>query len=295
MKEIIYSLENSLIKVNVDSKGAELKEILDKDGINYLWTGDKKYWGRRSPVLFPIVGKLKDGKFIYDNKEYKLSQHGFARDMEFECDTVNDSCLEFTTKSDGKCQEFYPFEFVLKIKYTLQEEKIIIDYSVENVDDKIIYFSIGAHPGFNCPISEDESFEDYYIEFEKEEIGERMMLNPENGLFIENSEEYLKNEKILKLKKDLFLNDALVFKNLKSDFITIKNTKNNKEIKVDFKGFPYLGIWTQKNEAPFVCIEPWFGHADYENSNNIFEDKKGIMKLEKGKNFYCGYSIEIKS
>ena len=289
---MISKLENEEIMLKVDSLGAEMKKlILKKDNKNYLWHGDSKYWGRTAPVLFPIVGRLRDDSYIYNNQEYKMTQHGFARDNEFELVDKTDNSLTYALEANSETLKKYPFKFRLEIKYTLNENLINVGYKVFNQDQKKMYFSIGAHPAFYWPLNEDEKKEDYYLEFEKKEKTTKCLL--EAGLLNNQTEPILDNQKILELTPDIFEDDALVFKNLKSEQITLKSSKSEREIKIRFEKFPYLGIWSQSVEAPFICIEPWHGIADSVDSSGKIIEKEGIKNLKAGNHFESKYTITI--
>jgi galactose mutarotase-like enzyme len=284
-------LENQYITANINAFGAELCSLrLKQDGTEYIWQADSRYWGRHAPVLFPIVGRLVDNEYLLDNKVYNLSQHGFARDMEFECIAYEEQYAEYRLLSGEKTLNHYPSRFELVIGYRLKDNTVIVEYKVTNKDDNIMYFSIGAHPGFRCPLLQGECFEDYYLEFSQQESAYRYLL--ENGLLSNQSERILNKDHILPLSYDLFANDALVFKGLKSDSITLKSKKSSKTVKVKFEGFPYQGIWS-KPDAPFICIEPWYGIADTVGERRQFSDKEGICSIQPGESFACQYSISI--
>lgn len=286
-----FEIKNEYLEVKFQEKGAEITELKDKKGIQYIWTADKRYWARHAPVLFPIVGKLKDNRYFYNGSEYSMTQHGFARDYNFKVITHNKENIIFELCSNSETLKKYPFDFSLKIEYTLEKNRLTTKYTVESPEK--IYFSIGAHPGFNCPLSENECFEDYFIEFGEKENFEFMLLDHETGLFTGEIKKSAEKFGVLNLNHKLFENDALVFTGMKSKEVTIKNKKEDKNIKVNFDGFPFLGIWTMTNDAPFICIEPWFGHADFKDSDNIFENKKGLIKLEKNEKFSCSFFFEI--
>ena len=289
---MITKLENEKVRIEVDTKGAQLQKlILKKYEKNYLWHGDSKYWGRRAPVLFPIVGRLKDDKYIYNDQEYKMSQHGFARDNEFELVKEGKNYLTYALEENEETLEKYPFKFRLEIKYIIKENSLAIIYKVINQDQKDIYFSIGAHPAFYWPLKEDEQKADYYLEFEKTENVDKYLL--ESGLLNHKKEKVLNDSKILELKPDIFKNDALVFKDLKSEQVTLKSKKSEREVQVDFKNFPYLGIWSQSAEAPFICIEPWQGISDSVDSSGKIEEKEGINQLISGEKFQATHKITI--
>lgn len=284
----MITLENALIKASVNPHGAELQSLYHKDtNLEYLWNGDARYWPRRSPVLFPIVGGLKDDTFIYKGEKYTLPRHGFARDMDFYKEAVfGDSC-SLTLKSDKETLKNYPFEFLLRIKYQLNGNSITITYEVENPSEEALLFSIGAHPAFNVPLVKGTVYEDYFLEFSKEETSDRWTIK--NNLISETTP-YLQNQTRLPLKQNLFNDDAIVFKDLRSTRISICSDKTIHGLHYDFAGFPYMGLWAAKN-APFVCIEPWQGLADAETHNQNLEQKEGIVKLEKGKKWIKSWSL----
>lgn len=289
---MISKLENDKIKIEVDTKGAQLQQLfLKENDKNYLWHGDPKYWGRRAPVLFPIVGRLKDNQYVYAGKTYQMTQHGFARDNEFELLEKKQDSLTYVLEENEATLEKYPFKFRLEIKYTINENSLAVKYKVINKDHKDMYFSIGAHPAFYWPLRDGEEKEDYYLEFEKEEEAEIYLL--EEGLLNHQTESILDNQKILELNSEIFKDDALVFKNLKSEKVTLKSKKSEREVEMKFKNFPYLGIWSQSEEAPFICLEPWHGIADSVDSSGKLEEKEGIMSLDTGNNFESTYLIKI--
>lgn len=280
-----YEIKNSFITAQIKSFGAELNSLKKCDeNFEYIWQANSKYWARYSPVLFPIVGRLKEDSYFYKNKKYSLSQHGFARDKEFEIVQNEVDFIEFRLKSDEKSLEFYPFFFELNIGYKLDKNSLIVSYKVKNKSDEKMYFSIGAHPAFNTQVGD-------FLEFENIKTTKRYFLD-EKGLIYKNEDLNLENSKLY-LDKDLFKDDALVFIDSNIKQITLKNIENKSKVKVKFDNFPYLGIWSKPNDAPFVCIEPWFGVADEENANQKIEDKKGILSLEKEEEFFCFYTIEV--
>ncbi|MFN2341239.1 MAG: aldose 1-epimerase family protein [Halanaerobium sp.] len=289
---MISKLENKKIKIAVDTDGAQLQElILKKDNKNYLWHGDSKYWGRRAPVLFPIVGRLKDDKYSYDGQLYEMTQHGFARDKEFELVEQSKTHLTYSLEQSRDTLEKYPFKFRLQIKYTIQGNSLAISYRVFNQDQKDIYFSIGAHPAFYWPLNQNEKKEDYYLEFEEKEKAAKYLLV--DGLLNHEKELILDNQKTIELSPDIFKDDALVFKDLKSEKVTLKSKKSEREVEMEFKNFPYLGIWSQSTEAPFICLEPWQGIADSVDSSGKLEEKEGINHLKTGEDFKCTHTITI--
>ena len=291
---MLYTLENEKVKITVSEQGAELHNITSKvDGTEYLWNRNKRYWSYSAPVLFPIVGKVKNGTYKVDGKEYNLPQHGLARLKEFEMIKKTDNKIMFELVASEETLKVYPYKFSLKISYTLIENGVITEYIVENTDNKMIYFSIGAHPAFMCPMVAGEIINDYYFEFNKKENCDIIPIN-EDGYIKRERKQYLVDNNIIPLNFDVFKGDALVFDSLKSNKISLKSVNHDKVLTMDFTGFPYMGLWTKATGAPFVCIEPWYGHADFEDFNGELKDKAGIEKLEVGQKFNSSYTVTIK-
>ena len=286
-----YEIKNEFIKAKIKSFGAELNSLqkCGKD-LEYIWQGDAKYWARHSPILFPIVGRLKKDNYFYKNQKYNMTQHGFARDKEFEIIEQKDDFLEFRLCNDEKSLEIYPFDFELYLSYKLEKSSLIISYKVVNKSDKKMLFSIGAHPAFNWSLEENLKKEDYFLEFEVNN-SKRYFLN-ELGLVYDSMDLKFEDKKLF-LNEELFKNDALVFNDLNIKNLIFKNIKNENFIKLNFENFPYLGIWSKPSGAPFLCIEPWFGVADENSSNQNLEEKKGMITLDKDEIFSCFYSIEV--
>jgi galactose mutarotase-like enzyme len=285
---------NDKITVISKEEGAELCSIKSKvDGTEYLWQADPSIWNRHAPVLFPIVGKLKDNKTIIEDREYTMGQHGFARDMTFKTIESSSDSVLYLLKSSNTTKEKYPYDFELYIGYKIVDTSIQVSYVVKNTDSKKMFFSLGAHPGFNCPLVDGEEFGDYYLEFNKPELINS--INVKDAL-IEDVKTLLYADKVTKLQvsRGLFRNDAIILENMEATELSLKSTRNGHGVTVSYKGFPYLGIWSkQEDDGTFVCIEPWFGIADAVNSNGVFMEKKGIMELEAGDQFCCSSTISI--
>lgn len=290
---MIYSLENSIIKITASTHGGEIHSITGKsDGTQYLWDGNQEYWKYHAPILFPIVGKVVDSKYRVDGKTYELPQHGLARISEFNLISQTEDEITFELVYSEESLKVYPYKFSLRSTYQLEDNAVNVTYSVKNLDDKKIYFSIGSHPAFMCPIDKEDKLEDCYLQFNQEETSNRIVLNGE-GYLSHNESICLNSIDKLMQSKELFKDDALVFDNLKSDKITIRSKNNDKAIIVDFEDFPYMGIWAPKGGAPFVCIEPWFGHADFEDFKGEFNEKEGIISLDVNKDFSCTFKITV--
>lgn len=282
-------IENEQLTVLINERGAELSSVIDrKFEIEYMWSGDPAYWGRHSPVLFPIVGSLKNNIYRYKGEEYTLPRHGFAREKKF---TVSEDGTTFNLSSNEETKKVYPFDFLLSIQYNLNANELKVTYTVENTGSEIMYFSLGAHPAFAVPIGNNGNYEDHFLEFNREENADKWPITKE-GLISSSPVPFLKNQKFLPLTKTLFEKDALVLKGLKSDCISIRSNKDNNGIDFLFKGFPYFGIWAAKG-ADFVCLEPWCGIADNETHDQDLETKEGINKLVLGEKFSRSWSIRV--
>ena len=279
---MIYHLENEFLKIAVDTHGAELSSIFNKkENKELLWQGDSKYWGRKSPVLFPVVGKYKNGKTTYNGKEYALGQHGFARDSEFTLIEKNDNKLSFELTSNEETLTKYPFNFRLICSFLLKNDTIVVGWKVENTDNKTIHFSIGAHPAFYC---------------EKGKTllamnGENLKYNLINSDGLYTAPKY-DVESSFVLHDDIFDNDALILENSDVNEISLLNN-NKKYLTVKFQA-KVFGIWSPaKKNAPFVCIEPWYGRCDAEDFNGDITEREWSNSLDIGKTWYKEYEIII--
>lgn len=282
---MIYTLKNDTLKITVTKHGAELKSITAlSDGTEYLFDSDPIWWKYSSPILFPIVGKVNGGKYITEGKEFNLPQHGFARTSDFWLVDATNDTLTFALEANSATLKVYPYRFRLEISFNLVGNEVKVGWKVANVDDKTIYFSIGAHPAISCPINYRENFNDCYLKFNKPEKSARIPLSADGALTRDKIPTLDGTE--LDLNYDLFKNDALAFDDLKSDEISVCSRKSSKSLTIRAKNFPYWGIWTPaKGGAPFICIEPWHGHADYEDFTGELKDKEGIINLPVGETF----------
>lgn len=278
-------LKNTFLTATINNLGAELCSLKNTENKEYMWEGNLEFWGKHSPILFPIVGTLKNNSYHYDETAYHLPRHGFAREMEFKLVDKKENSATFSIQSSDETLKSYPFLFELQIIYILDKNNLRIEYKVRNNGKVKMPFSLGAHPAFALP----GNFENYAIQFEKEESLVYSVL--ENDLISNKTKTLETQNKQVRLNYKLFENDALIFKTLESDSVTILE-ENKPFLRVNFNNFPSLGIWTKMN-APFLCIEPWFGYSDTEeNSGHLFE-KEGIQILEVKETFNTAFSIEI--
>ena len=287
-------LENNNLIIESKISGAELTRIYSKKfNKEILWKGDPNFWGRHSPILFPIVGRLKDNETIIEDKLYNMSQHGFARDMEFKIVDNNNKSITYKLVSSENTKSYYPYSFELIIKYTLLDNGVNINWIVNNIDSKDIYFSIGAHPAFNIELNENSDLSNYYLEFiTKDNVSNIYLDGPYSSKIVS-----VNSLNTIYLSPELFENDALIYTNV--DGINVKSKKENHYINVSFNSFPLVGIWSPyykdtNSIAPFICVEPWYGLADNVKSDKIYKNKNYINKLSIGESFNVSYSINIK-
>ncbi len=279
---MLHYLENDVLRIAVSSHGAELSSIYNKnENKEMLWQGDPEFWGRKSPVLFPVVGKYKNGKSTYNGKEYHSGQHGFARDSEFTLIEKTESKLSFELLSNEETLKQYPFNFRLVCSFELNNDRIIVGWNVENIDDKNIYFSIGAHPAFYCNKGETILTMN----------GENLKYNLINADGLYTTPKYdIENSFVL--HDSVFDNDALIIENSEVNEISLIDN-NKKYLTVKFDA-PLFGIWSPaKKNAPFVCIEPWYGRCDAENFNGDITEREWSNSLEVGETWYKEYEIII--
>lgn len=288
----MITLENDQLKIQVKTKGAEADSIYSKEfNLEYLWSGDAKFWNKKSPILFPIVGTLKQNTYYYNNKAYIMTRHGFARDMDFTVTEQSETSATLTLTDDGNTNRNFPFPFLLDVVYSIAANNVEVKYRVTNKGDENMYFSIGAHPAFKVPLDKKLVYQDYYFEFEQIEDAYKWMVS-KDGLIEPTTVPFLINTNILHITKDLFRNDALVFKYLNSHKVKLKSNKSKHGVEVSYPGFPFLGLWAAPG-ADFVCIEPWCGIADATTSKQELINKEGINLLTPSQVFQRTWSIRL--
>jgi len=288
----MQKLKNKILTIQINPKGAELTSIFNNENqTEYMWNADPTFWGKSSPVLFPIVGSLKENTYRFEGQEYTLPRHGFARDREFIVEKSEESSATFLLTHDENTLKVYPFKFEFRLIYTLENNKLKVTYSVKNIGENKMYFSVGGHPAFVVPFVENTNYEDYYLQFNETATFKRWGLTSE-GLIETQPSDFLIDTNRLNLTKALFYDDAIVFKNLESTWVILKSDKTNHQLKFDFEGFPYLGIWAAK-DANFVCIEPWCGIADSANHNQELTEKEGMIYLDLGEVFERTWRVVV--
>ena len=289
----MYQISNDYLSVGVLKTGAELCSIQgQQNGKEYIWQANPEVWGGHAPNLFPIIGVLKEGHYYFEGKEYKLPKHGFVRrNQDIQLEEQTQDRLIFCLRYSEETLKQYPFKFEFKITYTLRNKRIKVTHEVVNLDKKPMLFSLGGHPGFNVPLYENEEYEDYVLEFDQDQDLKTHLISKE-GLVTGDTERVLQNERKIQLHKNLFDRDALVFKNIQSKKVTLKSKNHGEILNVSYEGFENLGIWA-KPAAPFVCVEPWLGIADSEDSDQNLKTKEGIIELMPSDKYHAGYTIEI--
>ncbi|MFN8286452.1 MAG: aldose 1-epimerase family protein [Chitinophagales bacterium] len=292
----MHKIENEFLRVEAREYGAELISIYDKKNkLERLWNADEAFWPWHAPVLFPVVGRSLNDEIMVAGQTYKMEKHGFARKSNFKLLELGDSKMVFSLTYTDETLKIYPFKFEFLIAYRLQANMLYCRYEVINRDDKPLYFQLGGHPAFAVPpvgsATIGERYSDYHLEFESAETVSRHFINAD-GFFTGNTEKVIDNGTSLPLRNDLFKDDALIFKDHKGRKLTIKSAKNTHYLTVNFSGFPYLGLWAKVN-APYVCIEPWYGCADTVEKQVEMPDKEGAIKLPAGEEFSALFTVEI--
>lgn len=287
-----YQIQNNQISVLISSVGAELQSI-KKDGAEYLWNGDSRYWSDKSPMLFPFVGRLTDGKYRLNGKEYAMQIHGFARFQDYDVVERSDERIVFEIKDTEETYAIYPYHFVLRVSYELDGSRVKIGYLVKNKSEAEMYFGIGGHPGFQVPLEEGLQFSDYCLEFSAkctpDRIGhtETCYLNGINLPF------QLQEGTVLPLDHSMFDDDAIVLQNMARE-VCLKSNKGTRKVTVSYPQCPYLGMWhAPKTEAPYICIEPWTSLASRQDIVEEFENKSDMIRLISGKEYRNEWSIMV--
>lgn len=290
---MVYTIQNEHLTLQIKSFGAEMKELTAKDGTQYLWNGDKKYWQDTSPVLFPFVGRLYNNTYLLDGKPYKMDIHGFASNSDFSVisHTHNSIVLELTDNDITRKQ--YPFSFDFKVCYTLKDRTLEIAYTVCNNDSKIMPFGLGGHPGFRVPLTKDTVFEDYYLKFNMPCLPDRVGFTEDVFLSGQNIPYPLQNGTTLPLSHDLFDDDAIILNNA-AHCVTLGSEKTEHSITVTYEQMPYIGFWHMpKTDAPYVCIEPWLSLPARQGIAEEFYCKSDMVQLKPQEEYKNSYLITI--
>ncbi len=281
----MITIKNEFLTAKINELGAEMRSLI-ANGTEYIWEGKPEVWPGACPLMFPICGGLKGDKYVLDGKEYTLEKHGYIRFKTFSVESKTDSSVVFLHKSDDETKQKFPFDYELRVFYTLEGKTLKIDYSVKNLTDKTMYFNIGSHEGYATP----EGIEDYDVLFPQNETLNAYVLY---GNLLSNQQlPIIKDQNYLPLYDKYFTVDALVFKDLKSKSATLRNRKTGRAIRVDFPDAKYFLLW-HKPGAGYMCVEPWNGVQDIVGSSYDITEKEGITALESGKEFEYTHSITV--
>lgn len=289
-------LNNEFYRVIMDTKGAELQSVIGQHNhYDFLWQADPKVWGRHAPVLFPIVGRLKNDEYRYQGQTYHMTQHGFARDNEFEVERQTDHSVTFLLKDSEATRAIYPFKFEFRVKYSLINQLIKVSYYVTNPSTtEPLYFSVGGHPGFRVPLADDAKFEDYFLRFKPSKSRIQIPLG-ENGGINYAKRTLAPTDVDWQINHDVFKDDALIFQLPDANEVQILSDKTDHGISLKTKDAPYVGIWSAyPTTGDYICIEPWWGIADPTDASGELTEKLGINKLDPNGEFKAKYSISFK-
>ncbi|MGN0299128.1 MAG: aldose 1-epimerase family protein [Lachnospiraceae bacterium] len=290
---MIITIQNKMASASIDTKGAQLCSFKDHTGKEYIWCQDPTYWGSSAPVLFPMIGNVRNGKTYIENKEYALPKHGIVRHAEFEVYAQSENSVTFVHRANDDTLKLYPYRYALYVTFSLQNESLTCTMKAENCDDKTMYYHIGGHPAFNCPLYEGEKFEDYSIVFEEIEDCYSPVVDV-SAPCIQHAvlKHHLNNSREIPLQYSLFDSDALIFTGLKSKKVSILNRNTQKGIDFDFENFHTVAFWSPiGKEAPFICIEPWNGSAIFDDEDDIFNHKRDILSLEPGQSNSFSFKV----
>lgn len=292
---MLITISDSKATAVIDSIGAQLISYQDTAGKEYIWQRDPKFWNRCSPLLFPIVGNCRGNKTIIEGETYHIEKHGFCRDVDFKVTKQSETMVTFEITDTEETKAVYPYSFRLSLTYVMENGALSMEYRVTNTDDRTIYYCLGAHPGFNCPLEAGASFTDYVLEFEEEETADSMVYDLEHLQFDPSHRvPRLNGSRTLPLTRELFKDDAVYFDDLKSRRVSLVNSHTGHGIELAFPGFETVAFWTPyPAEAPFLCIEPWNGSGIYATEDDEFIHKNHVQKLKEGESKTYLLSIRI--
>lgn len=290
----VYELKNEAVAIQVNSYGAELRSLKKLDtGTEYMWQADPAFWGRTSPILFPFVGGLKNGEYRIGEKTYPMPKHGFARDMEFELVSQTEDEIWFGLNSTEETMKIYPYEFVLKLGYKLLPDGVTVLWQVENPGSEDLLFSIGGHPAFNCPLDPEKKQTEYHIYFDaqREVVSSKI---GKTGLATDERDHYPLQDGLLLITETLFDDDALVIENDQAKVVALCDENGNPYVTLTMDA-PLFGVWSPDHKnAPFICIEPWYGRCDHEDFDGELKDREWGNVLSSGGVWKREYQIQCK-
>lgn len=281
----MITLNNGKIQCKIAEFGAEVTSIV-KNGTEYIWQADPKFWARSAPILFPICGGLKNDTYTYEGAAYQLPKHGFAPKSEFTVESVTDDTAVLVLRDSEETRAAYPFSFAFKVTFRLVGEALETVYSIENTGDKTLYCSVGAHEAYATP----EGIEAYDIIFPEKETLYSYALN--GNILTDYTKLIVEDSCVLPLKDEYFYLDALVFRDLKSRSAILRHRESGREVKVEFPGFDYFLLW-HKYTAPYICLEPWCGIPDVAGSSYELSEKEGIHAIPAGECFVRTHTVSV--
>ena len=287
------TIRNDRLTVSVDSLGAELSSVRSSDGIEYLWQGDPAHWRGRAPILFPYVGRLRNGRAESACGLIQGEGHGFARRMEWELTDKNDSAVTFTLHDNENTRKGYPYAFSLSLTYMLEGRALTEIYTVHNPGTVSLPYCIGGHPAFNVPLCGNEKFEEYFVLFDRKETADCPQVDMAQGLILSERNRFLSSSDRFALNHVLFRGDALIFDRLQSTHVRLCSSVSGRGVELDMAGWNILGIWSPAKDAPFVCLEPWTGCATREDEDDCFEHKTGMTLLAPGERAEKRFSLRF--
>lgn len=289
-----HTIKNHRLSITVNQTGAELSSLVALDsGREYIWQADPDVWGSSAPVLFPIIGMLKNGETKIDGQTYRIPKHGMVRHNDgLELLERSENHLIFRMKWNEETLKVYPYKFELLIDFRLRNEHLIVYHTVVNKDDKPMYFNLGGHPAFRVPFIGSESYDDYFLRFEHNESAARYSVMPDGTISSDSRPVPWKDGNLLPLTHELFAKDALVFKDLNSRSVILESKISGPVLKLDYAGWTHFGVWA-KPDGDFVCLEPWIGHADDHDGDGIFKNKEGIVELAAGQSYEMSYDVKV--
>lgn len=284
-------LENKRYEVTFTTAGGEIASFTDKEtGIQYMWQGDETYWSGSNPSLFPMIGNTYDKTYTMDGTTYAMKNHGLIRYATLHALPSEEGQVVMGLDSDATTMAEYPFPFHYEVAYTLEDNKLTITYHITNTGEKEMPFTFGLHPGFNCPLCAKESFADYKLIFSNEEHVQQLIFDEAKAKPYE-----LRDVHIKEIPCDYELIDryaTLIYKSARSAYLTLQGPSNH-GVRISIAGYPYLAIWTAREGAPFICLEPWYGHGDFSKLDVPFEEREGTMRLSSKQTFTTSYTIEV--
>ncbi len=272
-------IENNFLECKITNRGAELCSLVDKaTGMEYIWQKKPEIWNSTSPVLFPSIGNIKNNAIVHNQTAYNMPKHGFVR---------NNNNLTFSKQKPSKCtftlinstetKQWYPFDFKFEIDYELIQNRLIMSYHIQNTGQEPMYYNCGGHTAYSCPLEGELNLSDYSIEFPDLKQLKSNTIGP-SGLISNSIRDIILDHGFLTLNESMFLEDALIFKNIGTNWVRLHHTKSNKKLKISFEDYPHLALWS-KPKADYVCIEPWLGLPDHMHTATEISKNISYKKL----------------